>query len=114
MYRAKNCFWPRAGRRDHGWRLIKAAWLENLSPHEDVVSFLAEFGPSGTLAAAYETSVLRGDELADRLRREADRVAREGRIVGPAQTIPDNAGRAFGRGTRARRAHGTPRAHGRR
>ena len=65
------------GRRDHGWRLIKKDWLENLSPGEDVAGFLAEFGTGGTLAAAYEASVQRGDELADRLRREAERVARK-------------------------------------
>ena len=65
------------GRRDHGWSLIKAAWLENRPSREDVARFLAEFEPSGTLAVAYETSVLRGDELGDRLRREADRVARK-------------------------------------
>jgi uncharacterized protein YhaN len=64
-------------RRDHGWRLIKAAWLENISADDDVAAFVAEFGPRGTLATSYETSVQRGDELADRLRREADRVARK-------------------------------------
>ena len=64
-------------RRDHGWRLIKAAWLENVSPDDDIAAFVAEFGPRGTLATSYETSVQRSDELADRLRREADRVARK-------------------------------------
>ena len=42
---------------------------------EDHAAFLAEFAPKGTLASAYEQSVERSDALADRLRREADRVA---------------------------------------
>ena len=62
-------------RRDHGWRLVKAAWLDRASGTEDHAAFLVEFAPTGTLASAYEQSVERSDALADRLRREADRVA---------------------------------------
>ena len=64
-------------RREEGWRLVKAAWLDSAPEGEDVAAFLAEFAPGGTLASAYEQSVERGDALADRLRREADRVARK-------------------------------------
>ncbi len=64
-------------RRDQGWRLVKAAWLEKAPEGQDLTAFLAEFGPEGTLASAYEQSVQRGDAQADRLRREADRVARK-------------------------------------
>ena len=62
-------------RRDHGWQLVKAAWLDSVPAGEDHAAFLAEFAPKGTLALGYEQSVERGDTLADRLRREADRVA---------------------------------------
>ncbi len=62
-------------RREHGWRLVKAAWLDSAPDGEAVAAFLVEFAPEGTLASAYEQSVQRGDAMADRLRREADRVA---------------------------------------
>ena len=64
-------------RRDQGWRLIKAAWLDKAQPNAAHAAFVAEFSPQGTLASAYEHSVELGDETADRLRREADRVARK-------------------------------------
>jgi uncharacterized protein YhaN len=64
-------------RRELGWRLVKSAWLDGGSDRDILNTFLAEFAPGSPLAAAYEQSVHRGDELADRLRREADRVARK-------------------------------------
>jgi uncharacterized protein YhaN len=64
-------------RREQGWRLIKAAWLDRAPEGQDLAAFLAEFASGGTLASAYEQSVQRGDAQADRLRREADRVARK-------------------------------------
>ena len=71
----RRLFWPRDERRDQGWQLVKAAWLDRAPAGEDHAAFLAEFAPKGTLASAYEQSVARSDALADRLRREADRVA---------------------------------------
>jgi uncharacterized protein YhaN len=62
--------------REQGWRLVKGAWLDRAPEGQDLAAFLTEFAPGDTLATAYEQSVRRGDALADRLRREADRVAR--------------------------------------
>lgn len=63
-------------RRDEGWRLVRHAWLEPTGPEgEGAVSFVADFAPGRHLADAFEQSLGRADELADRLRREADRVA---------------------------------------
>ncbi len=62
-------------RRDQGWQVVKAAWLDKAPAGEDHDAFLIEFAPKGTLSSAYEQSVVRSDALADRLRREADRVA---------------------------------------
>jgi hypothetical protein len=63
-------------RREQGWRLIKSAWLEGRSQGDLLAAFLADFAPGTGLDSAYEQSVQRGDVLSDRLRREADRVAR--------------------------------------
>ena len=54
-----------------------AAWLGGAKGGDELAAFLAEFAPSGTLAEAYAQSVKHADALADRLRREADRVARK-------------------------------------
>ena len=67
-------------RRDEGWRLVRAAWLEEAQGGQDVTAFLASFAPGGTLAEAYSHSVKHADALADRLRREADRVARKAEL----------------------------------
>ena len=63
-------------RREEGWKLIKSAWLDSAPEGEECVAFMAEFARADTLATAYERSVQHADTLADRLRREADRVAR--------------------------------------
>jgi uncharacterized protein YhaN len=64
-------------RREEGWHLVRAAWLDGAAEDGLSVAFLAEFAPGRTLAEAYEQSVQRADGLADRLRREADRVGRK-------------------------------------
>ncbi len=78
-------------RRDQGWRLVKSVWLESASEGEDVSLFRAELAPGGSLAAAYEQSVERSDAIADRLHREADRVARKAELL--AQLGHDRAAR---------------------
>ncbi|HUY36529.1 MAG TPA: AAA family ATPase [Pirellulales bacterium] len=62
-------------RREVGWRLVRAQWLERERDLSAERAFLAEFAPLNDLAAAYEQAVRQADEQADRLRREADRVA---------------------------------------
>ncbi|HEV3025672.1 MAG TPA: AAA family ATPase [Pirellulales bacterium] len=62
-------------RRDAGWRLVRDAWIERTQDSSERREFVAGFAPAPDLAAAYETAVRQTDELADRLRREADRVA---------------------------------------
>ncbi len=58
-------------RRDAGWKLVRAAWLEGRGQSPEIEAFAG----GQTLEAAYEASVHASDEAADRLRREADRVA---------------------------------------
>ena len=57
--------------RETGWRLIRADWLENNVDNKAVQNFAGD----EPLADRYEESVHRSDEVADRLRREANRVA---------------------------------------
>lgn len=67
-------------RRERGWRLVQAAWLEGARGGEDLAAFLAEFATTSGLPEAYAESVKHADALADRLRREADRVARKAEL----------------------------------
>jgi hypothetical protein len=68
-------------KRDRGFRLI-AEVLAGQAPDESrVASFVEEFAGSPTLAAAYEESVRQADGVADRLRREAQRVAVKARLL---------------------------------
>ncbi|WP_152052777.1 ATP-binding protein [Tautonia marina] len=62
-------------RRDEGWQLVRRSWLDQAAPTDETVAFIAEFAPGGSLDGAFERSLLRADEQADRLRREADRAA---------------------------------------
>lgn len=58
-------------RRDHGWKLVRKAWLDK---QPDVAGEL-EFSPDRPLPEAYEDSVTQADRISDELRRESDRVA---------------------------------------
>lgn len=57
--------------RERGWRLLRRQWLER----EDVAAESLLYAPEKPLAETYEGYVGQADDLADRLRREADRVA---------------------------------------
>ncbi len=60
-------------RRQHGWDLVRKVWLESCSIRSPEIS---EFAGESGLAEAYELAVAKADQIADRLRREADRVVR--------------------------------------
>lgn len=57
--------------RQQAWRLVRRAWLENANVNPDA----HELDPERELPEAYEVLVVKSDNVADRLRREADRVA---------------------------------------
>ncbi|MEW4571356.1 AAA family ATPase [Tautonia sp. JC769] len=62
-------------RRDEGWQLVRRSWLDRAAPGDETAAFIAEFAPGGALDGAFERSLIKADEQADRLRREADRAA---------------------------------------
>ncbi len=68
-------------KRDQGWQLVRSAIKGDSVPDEEVQDFIRQFQPVITLADAFEASVLQTDEIADRLRREADRVANLARLI---------------------------------
>jgi uncharacterized protein YhaN len=68
-------------RRDAGWTIVRRALEGGSAADEETGRFVKTFPPAGSLVEAYEASVHLGDEVADRLRREADRVAIKARLV---------------------------------
>jgi uncharacterized protein YhaN len=72
--------------RDMGWRLVRRAWEEGYEPEEEVQDFVKSFPPAKTLAEAFELSIDYTDEIVDRLRREADRVARKAKLLADRET----------------------------
>lgn len=60
-------------RRETGWLLVKAAWLQQKMDEDEIRSF----NPGLPLDQAYEKSVSNADEIADRLRREVERVTQK-------------------------------------
>jgi len=67
--------------REQGWQLVRSTIKGDPVPNEEVQDFIRRFQPAITLADAFEASVLQTDEIADRLRREADRVANSARLI---------------------------------
>ena len=59
-------------RRDEGWHLIRGAWLDDAQNDEATNAWSA----GRPLPDAYEAAVVDSDEVADRLRREAEAVER--------------------------------------
>ena len=64
-------------RRQHGWRLIRSAWLDGHRDETAESTWIASLLPEASLADAYDVAVTRSDQTADRLRREANRVTEQ-------------------------------------
>jgi len=74
------------GRRETGWGLIRNLLETGKTPEHALRAFLQPFEASDTLADAYETAAHTADEISDRLRREADRVAKKARLLAERET----------------------------
>ncbi len=68
-------------KRQQGWQLVQRAWLKK----EDIQSEAMQYDPSCSLSEAFEKQIHSADQLADRLRSEADRVARFAELKAESQ-----------------------------
>ena len=84
-------------KRDEGWQLVHRAWKEKYAPGQREGAFVAAFPPAKELAEAYELSVQKADEFSDRLRREADRVAKKATLLAQMKTHEAQSMRLKGR-----------------
>lgn len=71
--------------RQKGWELITSEWIRGESDKDK----LKEFASEKPLHIAYEESVNRADDIADRLRREADRVAKKAHLDSEIKKIKE-------------------------
>jgi len=77
--------------RDAGWQLIRQALTEKREPDDNLTAeFISSITPGGgDLLQAFQISLEQADLLADRLRREADRVAEKSNLTADRQTAED-------------------------
>jgi len=68
-------------KRGRGWQLILNTLEGKPVSDEEIDDHVKGVGSSETLPEAFEISVHKADEIADRLRREADRVATKARLL---------------------------------
>jgi uncharacterized protein YhaN len=68
-------------RRGRGWGFISHTLEGKPVLDEEIDEYIKAVGDSKTLSEAFENSVRKADEIADRLRREADRVAAKAKLL---------------------------------
>ena len=66
--------------RDRAWKLVLKSWKKGEETQSDLDELLDGSESTVDLAAAYELGVNRADNIADRLRREADHVAQKAQL----------------------------------
>ena len=78
--------WNARARRDAAFALLRDRWEQG----RDVAAAARELLGEGELADLYSASVAEADALADRLRREADRVAELAQLLGQREELADD------------------------
>jgi len=73
--------------RDEGWQLIRQMLDAGDAADGEVRQFIEQFAPDRDLAAAFEESVRQADQLADRLRREAEQVATKAKLLAEREKL---------------------------
>lgn len=76
-------------RRDTGWRLVRSAIDTGVTGTDEIRAFIEIFPPSRDLWQAFEMSIEQADATADRLRAEADRVARKATLTAERQRVDE-------------------------
>jgi uncharacterized protein YhaN len=66
--------------RDRGWQLVVDKLAGKALTDGQIDGYIRELLPSGTLPEAFQSSLAQSDEIADRLRREAERVAAKAKL----------------------------------
>lgn len=69
------------GLRDQGWALVRRILTGESVENEEMDAFIARFAAAETLSDAFAQSMSHADAVADRLRREAERVNRKGVLL---------------------------------
>jgi hypothetical protein len=69
--------------RDAGWRLLRRQWIDG----EDIADEAKSYSPDAALPDAYERRVGLSDAIADRLRREADRVQKHAALQSRIEAV---------------------------
>ncbi|MFA7167051.1 MAG: AAA family ATPase, partial [Desulfoplanes sp.] len=72
-------------KREQGWQLLRRQWLDQEDVNEETLSY----DPEQPLPEAYEGYVGQADLIADRLRREADRVANAAAFRSRVETLQE-------------------------
>jgi uncharacterized protein YhaN len=67
--------------RNHGWQLISRKLKEEPISEKELQDYLKTTPGSTDIAETFETNLQQADAIADRLRREADRVAAKARLL---------------------------------
>ena len=88
-FRQRTLLFQIRDKRDRGWQLLRRQWLDD----QDVTQESLAYAPNQPLAEAYEGYVQEADNIADRLRREADRVAGGSSSACSGRNTPIQAGR---------------------
>ncbi len=91
--------------RDLGWRLVQDAWQKRTADPANEDEFRRFFDPSLGLAEAFEQAIRRVDDLADRLFREANRVATLRGLEADRDSHQRQAAQLAEQSTLARHAH---------
>ncbi|HWB13427.1 MAG TPA: AAA family ATPase [Pirellulales bacterium] len=78
-------------RRDDGWTLVRQAWLDGRpEPFEPNCLCEGETETSAGLADAFGESIQRADDIADRLRRDAEQLAARAALLAQRQACLDD------------------------
>lgn len=73
-------------KREQGWQFIRRQWLDGEKECEESQAY----HPEKSLPEAYEGYVVRADHIADRLRREAERVANSASLRAQVETLENS------------------------